>query len=362
MSSILFTPVNLGSFQVKNRFVRSATQDFLGNPDGTISDQEIQLYKSLAANHVGMIITAHSYVQHPFGKASINQNAIYDDTFIEGYRKLANEVHNFGTKLVLQASHAGRQTLPNSGFIPVAPSAVPEQTTHLVPRELNETEINQIIDDFVYAMVRAKEAGCDGVQLHIAHGYLLAQFISPLTNRRSDKWGGSIRNRTRILSEIILRARPLLGDFPILVKLNTTDGYEGSQYLEMSDVLYTAKLLQSLGVVAIEVSGGIRDTPHVMSQPCINSIEKEGYFLIAAKAIKQSINIPVILVGGLRSLSVMEEIVSIHKIDMVALSRPFICEVDLLQCFLNGRSKSSCKSCNKCNKQSSCVNCFSKQS
>lgn len=347
--SILFECVRIGSMVVKNRFVRSATQDFLGNADGTITEQEIDLYRTLAANEVGLIITAHSYVQHPFGKASVNQNAIYSDKFIDGYKKVVQAVHSFDSKLVIQVSHAGRQALPDGGFIPFAPSAVPEKSTGILPREMTEEEIWQVIEDFVAAMVRARDTGCDGVQLHIAHGYLLAQFISPYTNRRKDMWGGSIENRTRILEEIMKRARFQLGsDYPILVKLNSTDGFSGSEYLNIDDVLYTAKLLEKLGAAAIEVSGGMRDTRNVMSQLNIVRPEQEAYFLEAAKAVKENVNIPVILVGGLRSLPVMEAVVRDHYIDMVALSRPLIKEPDLVTRFLKGQERAACVSCNAC--------------
>ena len=141
--SVLFEPVTIGGLRLKNRFVRSATNDYLGRPDGSISAQQIDLYRDLAAGGVSLIVTGHAYVQHPLGRASVNQNAIYDDRFIEGYRRLADAMHAEGAALVVQISHAGRQTPQDwpADQVPVAPSAVWEGQTGRTPRALTEEEI-----------------------------------------------------------------------------------------------------------------------------------------------------------------------------------------------------------------------------
>lgn len=349
--SILFSPISIGSLSIKNRFVRSATNDYLGNTDGTISDKEFDLYRDLAANDVGLIITGHSYVQHPLGRATAAQNAIYDDCFIDGYRRLAGVVHQYGAKLIMQINHAGRQVsaMPAEGLVPVAPSAVTDNSTGITPRELSHEEIRQWIDDFAAAMVRARASGCDGVQIHIAHGYGLSQFLSPHTNRRTDDWGGSIENRTRILKEILLKGRQMTdGEFPVLVKLNSTDGLDGPGYLSLDDVIYTARLMEALGVAAIEVSGGIREVKGSMSRPNITRPGQEAYFSDAARSIKSAVSIPVILVGGLRSLKIMESVIKGGIADMVALSRPLIKEPGLVAGFKNGQVRAACVSCNAC--------------
>lgn len=185
--------------------------------------------------------------------------------------------------------------------------------------------------------------------MHIAHGYGLSQFLSPYTNRRADGWGGSIENRIRILKEIILKGRQITGsDYPILVKLNSTDGFEGPGYLSPDDVIYTAKILESLGVAAIEVSGGIREARGSMSRPNITNPDQEAYFSEAARSIKAAVSIPVILVGGLRSFKVMESVIKDGVADLVALSRPFIREPDLVERFKSGQKKAVCVSCNGC--------------
>lgn len=351
MMSTLFQPITIGNFSVRNRFVRSATQDWLGHSDGSISDEEISLYRSLAAGGVGLIITAHSYVVHPVGRASIRQNGIYDDRFIPGYSRLVDAVHAEGSAIVLQIAHAGRQTSPEltEGETALSPSAVTDSVSGITPRAMTEEEIWQTIDAFAAAISRAKHSGCDGAQLHIAHGYLLSQFISPYTNRREDTWGGSLENRTRILREIIARGRRAVGNnYPILAKLNSTDGFQGDGYLTQADVVATAKTLEAAGVAAIEISGGIREAKGVMSPPGINRPEQEACFAGTARAVKEAVSIPIILVGALRSLSVMKEVVGSGAADMVAMSRPFIKEPDLVNRFQSGQEKVTCVSCNAC--------------
>lgn len=348
--SILFQPITIGSMTVKNRFVRSATNDYLTNPDGSISEQELALYEELAKQQVGLVISGHAYVQHPLGCGSVKQNALYNDSFIDGYCKLAEVVQRHGSKLVVQISHAGRQLAPDKKDLqPIAPSAVTDASIGVTPRAMTEEEIVEMIEAFVQAVARTKQAGCDGVQIHIAHGYGLSNFISPYTNRRTDKWGGSIENRTRILREIVVRGRQAVGaDYPILVKLNSTDGKTGPEYLSLEDVVYTAKMLEAAGVSAIEVSGGIREFKNTMSAVGIKEPKQEAYFAENCKAVKVAVKIPVILVGGLRSLSVMETVVETQVADMVALSRPFIKEPDLVVKLKGGQDKVGCISCNAC--------------
>ncbi|MCR4440593.1 MAG: NADH:flavin oxidoreductase [Peptococcaceae bacterium] len=346
--SILFQPVRIGQLVVKNRFVRSATHDYLGSSDGTITENELQLYETLAKNELGLIITAHSYVQSPLGRGGKLQNAIYDDRFIEGYKKLAEIVHKHGSRLIVQISHAGGLTVPKltGEQTPVAASPVLTIEGGVIPREITEKEIREVIDAFVEAAVRIKTAGCDGVQIHCAHGYLLSGFLSPYFNRRTDKWGGNVENRTRIVREIIAGIRSAAGrEFPVLVKINSTDS-SGDDYIE--DVLYMARLFESLGATAVELSG------HNWT-----GAGGENYYLQQAAAVKKNTGIPVILVGGLRTFETMESLVENNTLDLVSMCRPFICEPDLVVRFRNGQKKSSCGSCNGCfnSRTAKCIRC-----
>jgi 2,4-dienoyl-CoA reductase-like NADH-dependent reductase (Old Yellow Enzyme family) len=345
---MLFEPIDIKGLRIENRFVRSATHEWLAEDDGTPTTAIADLYEKLAKNDVGLIITGYSYV-NPAGKSSERQQGIYDDSFIVPYQKITERVHKYNSKIVLQIVHGGRQALVTPEFpTPIAPSAVRDSVSGITPIAMSEEQILITIEDFAQATRRARDAGFDGVQLHCAHGFLLSSFISPYTNRRMDNWGGSVENRTRIISEILKRSRELVGDdFPIMVKLNATDGFSGYG-LDAPECVEIAKALESAGVCAIEVSGGIFEAGEVMSRGGIDRIEKEAYFKDYACMIKKAVSIPVMLVGGLRSQSVMEAVVSEGCADMVSLSRPFVREPDLVVKFRHRAERVECISCNRC--------------
>jgi len=340
---------------LQNRFVRSATHESMAEKDGKPTLKLGNLYEKLAKNDVGLIITGFSSVL-PSGQSVIYQQGIYDDRFIEPYMKITEMVHRYRSKIVLQIVHGGRQAAISEEYqVPMAPSKIKDELSGVVPREMTEQEILEVIEAFTRAAARTKKAGFDGVQLHCAHGFLLSNFISPYTNRRADRWGGSVENRARIVTEIIRQIKELAGsDFPIFVKLNATDGFQqGSQKADLginiSQVLETAKLLEKTGVCSIEVSGGISEAGKVTVRTAINSPAEEAYFGEYSKAIKKAVNIPVILVGGIRSLSVMESLLEEGCADLISMSRSFICEPDLvLKPKSEKAKKAMCASCNLC--------------
>ncbi|MCX7973655.1 MAG: NADH:flavin oxidoreductase [Candidatus Aminicenantes bacterium] len=347
-TSILFSPIKIGSVEIKNRFVRSATHDFMAEEDGSISERQLALYRQLAQGEVGLIISGHAYVL-PSGKASPRQIAIYDDKFIPGLKELVKVVHQTESRLFLQLSHAGRQTKEKiCGCQPLAPSAVYEPVYQVMPREITIEEIEQVIEAFIQAAKRAKEAGFDGLQLHCAHGYLLSSFLSPYTNRRQDEWGGSLENRAKVILEILRGIKKKINhDFPIIVKLNSSDYLPNG--LEVEEAAKVAQMLEAEGLAAIEVSGGSAEAGKGSMWPGVRPEEEEGYFVPAAKFIKKIIKIPVIGLGGLRTFRVMERLVASGEIDLVSMSRPFIREPDLIIKFKRKEvSASQCISCNKC--------------
>jgi len=350
--STLFDPIKVGSMTFRNRFVRSATQDWLPQSDGEVSDAQLALYEQLAAGGVGLIMTGHSYVSHPFGRAANPQNAIYHERFIDGYKKMVEVVHRHDAKIFLQLAHAGRQTVPEliDGKMPVAPSDMFDANGQQVARALTLDEIEQLLEDYEAAAMRAKRAGFDGVQLHMAHGYLLAQFLSPYTNHREDEYGGSVDQRIRLLCEVTYRVKTAVGrQFPVFAKLNTTDGVNDKTQLSLEDVLYTANMIAEHGIDAIETSGGtIKETRVVMAKPGILKPEQEAYFAPAAKQVKAAVKVPVILVGGLRSTAVMEDLIANGTADMLSMSRPFVREPDLINKLAAGQKKATCVSCNAC--------------
>jgi 2,4-dienoyl-CoA reductase-like NADH-dependent reductase (Old Yellow Enzyme family) len=346
--SILFTPVRIGSVTVPDRFVRSATHDFMADDEGFVTDAHIELYRRLAEGEVGLIITGHAHVQ-PSGKASPKQMAVFDDRFIEGLARIPEIVHRFQSLVFLQIAHAGRQTKEKlCGCIPVSPSAVYDPVSKVMPRELAFDEIRALIIDFISAAKRAKRAGFDGVQLHAAHGYLLSSFLSPHTNRRADEWGGPVENRARVLVEILRGVKAACGrDFPVIVKLNSTDFLESGLVLE--DAVRVARMIAAEGIDGIEVSGGMAEAGRGSVWAGLRGEDEEGYFVENAARIKRAVRVPVFALGGIRTLAVAERIVREGRADLVSLSRPLIRDPFLVKHFREGlAAKSECISCNKC--------------
>ena len=350
---MLFETINIAGIKIPNRFVRSATHEWMAEPDGTPTSRIGDLYGELARNEVGLIITGYAYVD-PKGKSDDLQQGIYDDRFIGPYKEIVARVHEHGSKIVLQIAHGGRQTMitADNPYM-LAPSAVIETTKGMTPEEMTGKEVLETIENFAQAARRAKEAGFDGVQLHCAHGFLLSNFLSPYTNRRNDRWGGSTKKRTQVILDIISRVRELAGEnYPILVKLNVTDGFKPDAHkhtLDAPESIEIAKILADNGVCAIEVSGGVAEAGEELFRTMIDSPKKEAYYREYAKMIKEQVDVPVILVGGIRSKQVMEMLLKEGYADMISLCRPLIAEPDLVMKLKKGETESAkCVSCNLC--------------
>jgi 2,4-dienoyl-CoA reductase-like NADH-dependent reductase (Old Yellow Enzyme family) len=217
-----------------------------------------------------------------------------------------------------------------------------------MPRELAADEIRTLISDFVAAAVRARRAGFDGVQLHAAHGYLLSAFLSPHTNRRTDEWGGPVENRARALLETLRGVKAACGpDFPVIVKLNSTDFLEGG--LTVDDAVRVARMLDEAGIDGIEVSGGMAEAKKGSIWPGLRREEDEGYFVENAARIKGAVRVPVFGLGGIRTLAAAERMVADGRVDLISLSRPLIRDPYLVKHFREGAvARSACISCNKC--------------
>jgi len=346
--SILFTPVKIGPLSIPNRFVRSATHEYMADDEGNVRPSQIELFRRLAEGEVGLIITGHAFVQ-PSGKASPRQTAVYDDRFVEGLARIPEAVHSFPSRVFLQIAHAGRQTKEKlCGCIPVSPSAVYDPVSKVMPRELAGEEIHALVADFVAAAGRARQAGFDGVQLHAAHGYLISSFLSPHTNRRTDEWGGPVENRARVLLEVLRGVKDSCGrEFPAIVKLNSTDFLQGG--LTVDDAVEIARMLEAAGIDGIEVSGGMAEAGRGSVWPGLRGEADEGYFVENAARTKQAVGVPVFGLGGIRTLAVAEKIVEEGRADLVSLSRPFIRDPFLVRHYREGQTtRSECISCNKC--------------
>ena len=363
MKMICSEPKKIGEIEIKNRFVRSATGELMNSEDGSVTDELILLYKALAEGGVGLIITGLAYVQ-PNGKGYPRQMGIDKDNLIPGLKKLVKIIHEHGDgcKIAIQLAHCGRQSMVLDNTI--APSAVLESFYNMMPREMTIEEIEETIEAFAEAARRAKEAGFDAVQIHAAHGYLLSGFLSSCTNRRTDEYGGNIENRIKIIEEIYKKITEWVGkDFPILIKMNVDDFLEGGINVDESKKI--AEKFSKIGFAAIEISSTMWETAlrtkeeigwHTFNQQfChsrldIDSKEKEAYHLPYAREIKKVIDVPLILVGGIKSLDVIEEILKEGSADFVALCRPLIREPDLPNKWLKGIGENTCQciSCNGC--------------
>jgi len=343
----LFEKTKINQIELKNRFVRSATWEGLANPDGSCSDEITEMMIKLAKGQIGLIISSHAFVNQA-GKAHIGQLGIYDDFLIDRYRQMVEKVHDEGSKIIMQITHAGgRAMIESRDGKALGPSDLEIKKYHC--RKMTMTEIKQTVRDFTDAARRAKEAGFDGVQLHGAHGFLLNQFLSSFFNKRKDDYGNSIENRSRIVLEILNSIKRELGaEFTVTIKLNSDDFLEGGFTPEQ--MIKVSALLEKEGIDAIELSGGNSIGKYSSSRVGkIDRTEEEVYYREAAKLYKKSIHVSLILVGGIRSFQVARELVEQELTDYIALCRPLIREPQLINRWQSGDTrKATCIYCNQC--------------
>ena len=346
--SKLFETTEINGMTIKNRFIRSATWEGMAGDDGACTPKLVDLMAKLAEGGVGLIITSYAYVSER-GKAIPWQLGIYKDQLIPTLREMTDAVHKTDAKVVIQIAHAGLYADPNiTGKPPLAPSAV-TGFTGSSPQEMAIKEIQDVIEAFGLAAERAVKAGFDGIQLHAAHGYLLSQFLSPAFNQRNDSYGGSIENRTRFVLEVLNRIRKNVGtDYPVMIKMNCQDFLDNG--LELKDSLIAGSMLKDGGIDAIELSGGTLASGELSpSRTKILSEQDEAYFKDAAVAFKKNVDIPLMLVGGIRSFHVAEQIMNDNIADYISMCRPFIREPDLINRWESGdHTKSTCLSDLKC--------------
>jgi len=340
----LFEPVTIGSLTLKNRVVRSATWDGSADRSGMVTDDSVRLYRELGQGNIGLIITGHAFVT-PLGQATSAQYGIHTDDMMPGLSRLVEAVHQGGVKIAVQLTHCGF----NSGYL--RREGIPVQVVsrrdglESQQQEMTDDDIDALIDSYVSAARRAVEAGFDAVQLHGAHGYLLSQFLSLLSNTRTDRWGGSDVNRRRFHMEIIKRIRQVIGrDFPLIIKFGVMEDQEGG--LSLDESLETARQMVEQGIDAIEVSSG-SSRGHIPR--LVDDLSEQVVFRDRAAAVKSAVSVPVILVGGIRSLPTANEILSKGDADLISMCRPFIREPHLMVRWQQGGTEpATCISCNKC--------------
>ncbi len=344
----LFEKSSINGIVLANRFVRSATWEGLATADGAVTPQLIEKMVELAKGDLGLIISSHIYVSKE-GQGGPWQLGLDRDELTPGYQEMTAAVHEYGGKIFAQLTHAGNFTEEKlTGHIPLVVSAF-EGLAKTPRKEVSKEDIERLVAAYAAAAQRVQSAGFDGLQFHSAHGYFLSQFLSPAFNKRQDEYGGSLENRMRIHGEIYQAVRNVVGkDYPITIKMNCVDFVDNG--LEIADSIRVAQYFSSIGFDAVELSGGFLKNRRLLpSQLGINSPEKEGYFQSYAKQMKEEISIPLILVGGMRSLEIAEKIVADGVADYISMSRPLIREPDLISRWKSGsRQKSACTSDNLC--------------
>jgi 2,4-dienoyl-CoA reductase-like NADH-dependent reductase (Old Yellow Enzyme family) len=376
--SILFTPLQLGNLEIKNRFVHAGTYEVMADEKGFVTDQLVDRYKHIARGEVGLIIPGYMNV-HPLGKATPHQTCADSDDKIPGLRRLADVIHENGSKACFQLAHAGRQTKKEyTGHTPIAPSSVGWDPMYMVrPRAMTEEDIHVAIHAYESAAARLIEAGTDAIHISAGAGYLPNQFLSPYLNQRKDKWGGSDENRFRFVKEVVLSVRNKMPEgMPLVMKLNAED-YTPKEGVTENLAKTYAKWLSELGVEALEITTGttiysnmhmwrgevpvkeiMRNVPlwqkpvaWLMLQSMVGKFDfEEMWNLKHAKAIKPVLgNTKMFVVGGNREVEQMEKLIEDKLADAISMCRPFIREPYLVKRFREGKTKkAACVSCNKC--------------
>ncbi len=342
----LFSPFSIGTLKLKNRIVMPPMATSYATPDGFVSDRQIAYYVERAKGGVGYINVEHTGI-HEHGKASPKMLMISTDEHAAKIKNLIEAVHAAGGKIVVQINHAGRQTFSKVTGAPiVGPSAVPVSPAMEIPREMTVSEIEEMIEAYTLAAERVKKAGADGVEIHMAHGYLICSFLSPFSNKRKDQYGGDITGRARFALEVVRSIRHRVGsDFPIICRLSADEYVEEGLNIEATKQI--AKLLEKEGADALHisacnaVSGYLNHPPYYV---------EEGVFVHLAEAVKSKVDIPVIAVGRIRTPAMADQIIRDKKADLVSMGRVLIADPHLPDKAKQGQFDDiiPCISCNKC--------------
>ncbi len=377
----LFDETRIKGMTLRNRLVRSATFEGMADDGGRPTPALTRLYVRLAKGGIGLLITGYAYVAFDGKSPFPGMLAIDRDELIPDYRALVDEVHRHGAAIAMQIAHCGRQTSAEAvGGQPMAPSPVKDRAHFSKPRAMTEDEIERVLDQFAAAAGRARAAGFDAVQIHGAHGYLVNQFLSPHTNRRRDRWGGSLENRMRFVTELCARCRRAVGDdYPLLIKISAED--EMKRGLRLAEGVVMARKMAEMGFDGIEVSCGIAedglstlrgevpiegflaDWPmyraknrlykwvmrrwgrRIVKPPALT----HGFNRAAAVAMRAEVKVPLFLVGGLTDPTAMAEIIASGDVDYLSLSRALIADARFPAQIAAGHTEPSpCTHCNLC--------------
>jgi NADPH2 dehydrogenase len=318
----LLTGLSFSGLRLRNRIVMPPMWSGQATPEGHVTDKIIEYHRIRAASGCGLIIVEHAFVD-PRGRNSSTQIGVYSDDMIAGLRRLATSIKQEGAVAALQISHAGSRTAPGAlgEQKPVAPSPIrhPMDPAGEIPEALSKEGIGAVVRSFGDAAVRARDAGFDAVEIHGAHGFLLSQFLSPLTNQRSDGYGGCLENRVRIHLETLAHVRQRIGpEFPVFVRLGAHDETAGG--LELHDAVAAATGLEAGGASLIDISGGLQGSRGIGRDP--------GYFVPYAAAIKALVSIPILVTGGIREPGLADRVIREGHADLVGIGRAMLDDAD----------------------------------
>lgn len=323
----LFSPVKIGNVELKNRIVMSPMTTTWAPNDGTVPQRMIDYWEARAQGGVGMIIFETVVIDARFPYI-IQSVGLWDDSLIPSFKKFVEAMHRHGAKVAPQISHPGPESYSGLfGVQPVGPSAVVSKRHGMACRELSLDEIKNVIEQYGDAARRAREAGCDCMELHAAHAYMLAgSFLSPLRNKRTDEYGGNIEGRLRFVAEVVHNIKKKAGsDFPVILRMSGEEDMPGGR--DLNDSLYVAPRLEQAGVDAFEVSGGVDPDLTWRVLPCMGA--RPGLNVPAAAAIKQVVNVPVMVVGKITDPMVAEDLLAKGYADVIVMGRALIADPEL---------------------------------
>lgn len=333
---------------VPNRILKSAMTEGLADDHDRATEGHVNLYRQWSEGGTGIVVTGNVMIDRRFlerpGNVVIDGNG--GETQLAAWAKAGTVA---GNHLWMQISHPGRQVQKMTAAQPHAPSEVQVELFGLFgkPKAMDEADIEQALSGYARVAKVAKDAGFTGVQIHAAHGYLISEYLSPIANKRTDQWGGSIENRARFLLEAVRRTREQVGsEYPIAVKLNSSDFQKNGFTLE--ECKQVASWLSDAGVDLLEISGGSYETPKLMgvesdmdenNQKITESTRKrEAYFLEYAREIRSAVKMPLCVTGGFRSREVMEQALADGELDVVGLARPLCTETDISARLISGQA------------------------
>ena len=333
MTSTLFTYFTLANGQkLKNRMVKAAMEENLATVEHLPGEELKRLYKTWAQGGVGLIITGNVMVDH-LAMTGPGGVVLEKDTDLTDFKELAALSKSNGSKIWMQINHPGRQVFKKMGGKVLSPSDVAlnmgkHSSMFSTPEPMSEEQIQDVIQRFIITAKKAEQAGFDGVEIHAAHGYLLAQFLSPLTNKRADKWGGSLENRARLLIEIVTSIKAACSkEFAVAVKLNSADFQRGG--FDVDDAEQVVSMLAELQVDLVELSGGSYEAPAMQGQSGDDrTLAREAYFLEFASKIAENSSIPIMTTGGIRRFEVANQVVE-SGVELVGLASALALTPDL---------------------------------